>query len=193
MLYNCAHFLRDKVPCVWNLFDVINSTLFSIRYGKRLRSFTFKTPLGNYSVCPISTMSTNTLVEFFHRQPDESYRFFKPHGFDASSIMKLQRNKSILGYVLMDADKIVGYCFIRAFFFGKGFRGRLVDINYRGRGLGVMMNQILNEVGFGIGLKLFETINKENIPSYRSALSASKVKVITEMNNGDLYLQIIPD
>lgn len=56
---------------------------------------------------------------------------------------------------------IVSYCFNRSFFHGKGFRGRMVDICYRGKGLGTIMNKQLNEVGFGIGLRLFETVNKK--------------------------------
>lgn len=69
----------------------------------------------------------------------------------------------------------------------------MVDINYRGRGIGTMMNCLLNEVGFGIGLRLFETVNKNNVASYRSAISASNVKVIEEMADGDLYLEILKD
>ena len=68
----------------------------------------------------------------------------------------------------------------------------MVDINYRGKGLGTTMNKILNEVGFAIGLRLFETVSKDNIPSYKSALSASNVKVIKELPDNDLYLEILP-
>ena len=56
-----------------------------------------------------------------------------------------------------------------------------------------MINKILNEVGFGIGLRLFETVNKDNVASYRSAMSASNVKVIKELEGGDLYLEILKD
>ena len=52
------------------------------------------------------------------------------------------------------------------FFHGQGFRGRMVDINYHGKGLGTAMNMILNEVGFGIGLRLFETVSKDYVASY---------------------------
>ena len=52
----------------------------------------------------------------------------------------------------------------------------MVDIDYRGKGLGTAMNRILNEVGFGIGLRLFETVSKDNVASYRSAISASNVR-----------------
>ena len=55
------------------------------------------------------------------------------------------------------------------------------------------LNCLLNEVGFGIGLRLFETVNRDNIASYKSALSASKVSVIEELEDGDLYLEILKD
>ena len=89
-------------------------------------------------------------------------------------------------------NQIAGYCFNRCFFHGQGFRGRMVDINYRGKGLGTAMNKLLNEVGFGVGLRLFETVSKNNIASYRSALSASKVRVVKEMPDNVLYIEILP-
>lgn len=33
--------------------------------------------------------------------------------------------------------------------------------------LGTMMNRLLNEVGFGIGLRLFETVSCDNVVSQR--------------------------
>ena len=49
------------------------------------------------------------------------------------------------------------------------------------------------KVGFGIGLRLFETVSKDNIASYKSALSASNVKVVEEMEHNELYLEILPE
>jgi len=195
MLYAIAHFLRDKMPWLWDLVDLLNSFLFAVRYGRKLNAFQFTVPHDGYKLLPMSKISTEELVEFFARQPEEAFTYFRPHGFDASAIKKLQRNKAFLGYVLIDEANgvIAGYCFNRSFFHGKGFRGRMVDINYRGKGLGTMMNKILNEVGFGIGLRLFETVSKKNVASYRAALSASNVKVIEEMGEDELYLEILKD
>ena len=53
------------------------------------------------------------------------------------------------------------------------------------------MNRILNKVGFGIGLRVFETVNKDNIASYRSAMSASNVRILEELDGKDLYLEIL--
>ena len=53
------------------------------------------------------------------------------------------------------------------------------------------MNRMLNEVGFGIGLRLFETVSKDNVASYRSAVSASAFKVVKKLPHNELYLEIL--
>ena len=194
MIYAIAHYLRDKMGWLWKMIESVNSQLFSIRYGKKLKDFSFVEKPNGYDVIPIKEIPTEKLVLFFRNQPKETFMYFNPHAFDTKTIMSLQRNRSFLAYVLMDKEnnQIAGYCFNRCFFHGQGFRGRMVDINYRGKGLGTAMNKMLNEVGFGIGLRLFETVSKNNIASYRSALSASKVRVVEEMQDNVLYLEILP-
>ena len=180
---------------LWNMMECINSVLFTWRYGKKLQAISVSNIPYGYILTPIHYVPTKRLVDFFACQPEEAFSFFHPHGFDARSIEKLKNNKSFVGFVLQDSenDKIAGYCFNRCFFHGRGFRGRMVDIDYRGKGLGTAMNKILNEVGFGIGLRLFETVSRDNVASYRSALSASKVRVVKEMRHNELYLEILPD
>ena len=194
MLYAIAHFLRDKLGWLWNIIEAINSILFSWRYGKKLKGSSFSQIPSGYSLIPMKDIPAEQMVAFFHHQPEDAYTFFHPHGFDTESIRRLQKNQSFLAYVLKDDlnGVIASYCFNRCFFHGVGYRGRMVDINYRGKGLGTAMNKILNEVGFGIGLRLFETVSKDNVASYHSALSASNVKVVKEMGNNELYLEILP-
>ena len=195
MLYKIAHFLRDKMGWLWNLIEVLNSWLFSLRYGKILKIFSFSAVPEGYRVVELKNVETDKIVSFFKHQPEDAYTYFRPHGFDSKSVKRLQKNQSFLAYVLIDKenDKIAGYCFNHSFFHGKGFRGRMVDVDYRGKGLGTAMNRLLNEVGFGIGLRLYETVSKDNVASYRSALSASKVKVVEELPHNELYLEILPD
>ena len=57
--------------------------------------------------------------------------------------------------------------------------------------LGTMMNRLLNEVGIGIGLRLFETVSRDNVASYRSALSASRVRLVEELPHNEIYLEIM--
>ena len=101
MLYKIAHFLRDKLPFIWDLVDVLNYCLFSLRYGRKLKSEE-ETVLKQYAqisgmeVARLRDVPTDMLVSFFAAQPEEAYTFFKPHGFDYKSLMKLQRNRSFL-------------------------------------------------------------------------------------------------
>lgn len=198
MLYSVAHFLRDKLPFIWDIIDVLNSCLFSLRYGRKLK-FVEETVLLQYAkasgmeVVRLRDVPTEKLVTFFATQPEDAYTFFRPHSFDYKSLRKLQRNNSFLAYLLIDNGQMAAYCFVRSFFMGKGFRGRMVGIDFRGRGLGTLMNRLLNDVGFGIGLRLYETVNKENIASYKSALSASNIKVIEEKEDGDMFIEILKD
>lgn len=192
------------MPWLWDLVDVVNSTLFRVRYGGKLKNIEneichkghqINHITEGYDVVPIREIDTEQLVSFFTSQPVDAFRYFRPHGFDSEAIKKLQKNLAFIGYVLRDTrnGKIVGYCFNRSFFHGKGFRGRMVDVNYRGKGLGTMMNRLLNRVGFGLGLRLFETVSRDNIASYRSAISASSIKVIEELPHNELYLEVIND
>ena len=195
MLYQIAHIVRDKLSWLWQLVERLNAWLFSMRYGRRLGSFFFSEIPEGYELVLFRNVPTEKMVAFFEHQPEEAFTYFRPHAFDAKSIKRLQRNQAFLAYVLIDKlnDKIAGYCFNRCFFHGQGFRGRMVDIDYRGKGLGTAMNKLLNDVGFGIGLRLFETVSTDNVASYRSALSASHVKVLKEMSNNELYLEILHD
>ena len=195
MLYKIAHIIRDKFSWLWDIIEYLNSFLFNIRYGKKLKDIDFKNIPEGYEVTPINAIETKRMVEFFARQPEDAFKFFHPHGFDEKNIKKLQKNKAFLGYVLLDKlnNKIAGYCFNRCFFQGLGSRGRMVDIEYRGKGLGTTMNKLLNEVGFGIGVRLFETVSKDNVASYKSALSASNVRVVKELPDNELYLEIIKE
>lgn len=196
MLYAIAHFLRDKLSFIWDLIDMLNSWLYGLRYGGKLTRIEASL-LERYSedcglkIVPMRDVKTDDLVAFFEKQPEDAFTFFKPHSFNAKSLGKLQRNRAFLAYVLLDNDHVAAYCFIRSFFMGKGFRGRMVSIDYRGRGLGTLMNRLMNDVGFGIGLRLFETVSKRNVASYRSALSASDVRVVDEMEDDELYLEIV--
>lgn len=195
MLYKIAHIIRDKFSWLWDIIEYLNSFLFYMRYGKKLEDIDFKNIPEGYEVTPINAIETKRMVEFFACQPEDAFKFFHPHGFDEKNIKKLQKNKAFLGYVLLDKlnNKIAGYCFNRCFFQGQGFRGRMVDIEYRGKGLGTTMNKLLNEVGFGIGVRLFETVSKDNVASYKSALSASNVRVVKELPDNELYLEIIKE
>ena len=65
-----------------------------------------------------------------------------------------------------------------------------LDVELRTAIAGADNEWLLSE---GIGLRLYETVSKRNVASYRSAMPASGVKVIEEMDDDELYLEILKE
>ena len=53
-----------------------------------------------YQIVEMSSIQATDLERFFAAQPEESFKFFKPHGFDAKSLRKLQKNKAFLAFIV---------------------------------------------------------------------------------------------
>lgn len=189
MLYEVTHFIQAKMPFIWDIIERLNSWLFSLRYGRRLKIFSFTTVPEGYDVVPLRDVPTEKMVEFFEHQPEEAYKFFHPHGFDAMSIKKLQKNCAFLAYVLIEGDKIVGYVFLRSFFTGKCFRGKIVDYQHRGKGLAKILGMIANETAYSIGLRMFATVSPDNIASFASTKAVNEIRIIKRMPNGDYFIE----
>ena len=145
MLYQLAHILRDDFPWLWNGIDNVNGWFFALRYGSKSEEIIGRCNEAiPYKIVSLRDCHTDAVVAFFDRQPEEAFRFFHPHGFDRQSIERLKRNRAFLAYILKEGDTIVGYFFLRSFFWGKCFRGRMVDIDWRGKGIGTLMNRVMN-------------------------------------------------
>lgn len=197
MLYRIAHFLRDKFPFVWDLIDIMNFFLFMLRYGRKLKAIEPEI-LQKYAsqtgleILRLNEVSAERLERFFAVQPEDAYTFFRPHQFDSKSLRKLQRNHAFLSYILIDSGEIVAYCFMRSFFNGKAFRGKMVDYRRRNQGIAKQMGLITSEIAQHLGLRLFGTISKANFSSIKSSEAVNTIRVIEELPNDFLYIEYLP-
>lgn len=194
MLYALAHFLREKCSFIWDLVDKLNAYLFSLRYGRKIKqiSSVLKQSDSIYTIVAISDCTTDNLEAFFAAQPNEAFTYFHPHGFDDKSLKKLQGNKAFLAYVVKEGDIIVGYFFLRSFFFGKTFIGRMVDAANRGKGIAKKINRVTFDIANLLGIRVFQTISPENISSLKSAEAENELRIIKTMLNGDLFVENLP-
>ena len=128
-MYKFAHFLRDHLPFIWDFVDWMNGVLFTWRYGRKMKALPemLEAVAREYQIVEMSSIQATDLERFFAAQPEESFKFFKPHGFDAKSLRKLQKNKAFLAFIVKDGSSPVGYFFLRSFFFGKAYLGHRVD------------------------------------------------------------------
>lgn len=194
MLYKLAHIFQDKLPFVWDVIEWVNSVLFRLRYGKKLKCIT--DILMKYSkifqIREATVGDVDGLVEFFQKQPEESYNYFKPHSFDTKTIKKLINRKSYLFFIVLDDKKIIGYYFLRSFFMGKSYLGKIVDKNYRGKGVGKLMCLSAMDVAYMLGLHMYETISKDNLASLYSSRKVLDVKILKELDDNYIYVEDFP-
>lgn len=186
--YTFAHWLRDNFLFLWKLIEHINSRLFRLRYARRLKHIepeVYRMALP-YEMISIADIPTEELVAFFHRQPKELYRWFTPHGFEAKDVEQLQRNASFLAYVLKQDKQIVGYFFLRSYFNGECYFGRLVDHQHTSQGIGTLINKVSFYIAESLHLTSYQTIAKGNIASIKSCERAYRLQPIKTLANGDI-------
>ena len=193
MFYELAHFLQSKFPFLWAIVEWLNSELFSLRFRKQIKdlpqlleSYHFE-----YSIREATENDIGLLVSFFSIQPEESFVYFKPHGFDAETMKKILRRKSYLSFIVEYDSELIGYFFLRCFFNGKCFRGKIVDFRYRGRGIAKIIGRVSMDIASKIGLRMFGTISRKNQASLHSASAANTIRVIKELPDDYLYIEFL--
>ena len=108
MLYKIAHFLQEKFTFIWDLIEILNAGLFSLRYGRKLKGIQpiLTKHQGDFIVREANLKDVDAIVTFFEVQPKESFDFFKPHPFDASTTRKLIKNKSYLFFIVLGQQHV---------------------------------------------------------------------------------------
>ena len=194
MLYKLAHILRDRFGFIWNMVEWLNAFVFAMTHKNQLakipeilQGFSDKFTLRLAAIA-----DAKALAVFFAEQPEEAFKFFRPHDFDEKSLTRIIKNKAFLTFLVMDGEKIVGYFFLRCFVNGKSFKGSIVDNAYKGRGIAKLEGHAMNKVNEGLGLRMFGSISPENPASMAAAKAVNEIKVLETLENGDLYIEFLP-
>lgn len=199
-LYKLGHIVRDKLPFLWVIAEKINSCIFFIRYGNKIRkvynySFPEKTESKTQIyIRPVSIKDVEALSLFFKAQPSSAYTYFKPHKFDVRSLKSLIGDPSFLMWIAVikekeETEEIVGYIFQRSYFWGISYRGYITDYNHRGCGIGKLMMSAANYASCILKLKVYGSISPENKSSLKLANASGGFNIIKTLGNGDYYVK----
>ncbi|MBQ3777070.1 MAG: GNAT family N-acetyltransferase [Fibrobacter sp.] len=194
MLYKLAHILRDKFGFLWNIIEWCNAFVFALTHKSALQKIPgiLEECSGTFTLRVATLADTAPLATFFAEQPEEAFKFFKPHAFDEKTLSKIIRNKAFLPFLVLDGEKIVGYFFLRCFVNGKCFKGYMVGSSYRGKGIAKLEGIAMNKVNERLGLRMFGSISPENTGSMAAAKSVNEVKILETLENGDYYVEFLP-
>ncbi len=194
MIYEIAHVIKDRFSFLWDMLEWGNASLFGILYGKRITELdaVLESVSSNFHFRTAKESDVKNLVNFFARQPEGAFEFFKPHEFDEKSIQKVIKNKAFLTFVVVSGNQIVGYFFLRSFVNGKSFRGKMVDKDWQGKGIAKLMGVAMTKIAQHVGLRMFGSISPENYASMASAKASNDIKVIKTLENGYYYIEFLP-
>lgn len=184
-------FIKHHIPFIWNIVEYINSQLFYILYRKRLEFLGEKYSQSKDSVRILRIEDMVALSEFFNKQPADSFEYFKPHAFDYNSLVKKNKDKSFIMIGVFSNNEIIGYGFLRCFFNGKAFRGKIVDISHQGHGIAKQIGSVLTDMATLMHLRLFATISKDNVKSISSSSAVNKIKIMKELPGNYIYVEYL--
>lgn len=191
MLYDLAHVLKEKCPWIWDLIEWTNDMLMRVLHGRQLKSLAAVLEKRDFYYA--TEADASRLAAFFSDQPEEAYTYFRPHGFDEASLRKLLKRKSWVLYFREDNDgNVVAYGFLRCFFMGKAYLGKMVSTYAQGKGHGHAICLAGMDVALHLGLHMYESISKKNLASMRSTEKVLMVRVVAELEDDTLLLEDTP-
>ena len=190
-------FIKHRVGFAWSFIEEGNDITFNIFFKSILEkalSFTFSNFIqGPYQYRRLTSEDAGRLFILIQNQPSSDLKVFKPHPFDELSILKQTSKKSFLMMGAFDDDKLVGYFFLRFFANKKCFVGRLIDKEYRGQGIGEVMNRIMYETAWRMKFRCLSTISRDNNAVMKAHASNKHMIVLKELKNNYLLVEFLPD
>lgn len=186
--------IKHSLPFIWSIIEYFNGLYVKLFFGKRIKKNIQKEindTVYEYQIKSLEKSDMQELADFFSRQPEKAFYYFKPHKFDTKSLVRLNKNGSIYMLGIYDNKILIGYFFLRCFANKKSFRGKIVDFEHYGKGISTKMGLFTTNVALKSGFRLFETVSKNNIASLKSSQAGTPIKIIEELPNNYLYIECL--
>ena len=187
-------FIKHHLTFLWSLAEWFNGLCFSVAYKNKV-SETAEMVCEEYSNDVLSFRCVEqadiaNLADFFTAQPEESYRYFKPHAFDEKTLHKLWKNSSFSQFIVKTSDnQIAGYFLIRFFVNKKAFVGFLVGDKFQGRGIAKQMCRIALKICWENQFRTFATVSKENTRALATYRRINDFTVLKELSDNYIYIE----
>lgn len=192
-------FIKHNFRFLWKIIDFANGLVFIFLYGKKLKKILHdeieKANADNdeFIYRELNENDVMALVDFFDRQPVESFKYFKPHGFSKVDIERIMKNPSFIMMGIFSEKELAGYFFLRFFFNGKCFIGRIVDINHRRKGIAALMNNVMYNTVWRLNFQCLSTISKNNGSIVEFHKQNPNVRILKELSNDYLLIEVVQE
>lgn len=191
-------YIKHHLGFIWKTVELLNGFLFSMLWGRKFQAAADAVCKAysneQFTYLPATAGDLAALSAFFVRQPEESYRYFKPHAFDEKTLRGLYANPSFFQLLVKDqSGAIAGYFLIRFFVNRQAFVGYLVGKDYQGRGIAKAMCLITFKICWDHGFRTFATVSKENERALAVYRHINNFKVIKELADNYLHIEYVKE
>lgn len=188
-------FIKHHFIFLWTIIDWINGKLFQWFFKSDLETV-LPFVIEKYHSEPffyrkLHISDITELFKLIESQPREDLKYFSPHRFDITSLNAQIKKPAFLMMGTFADQKMVGYFFLRFFANRKCFVGRLIDKEYRGKGIGYEMNKIMYNTAWEMGFRCLSTISKNNKSVMGAHAKNSAMIVLKELQNDYLLVEFI--
>lgn len=178
--------IKERIPHLWQLLEFFLGVAFFWKY-KGLRKVIIKQ--SNFISTPytVRLVRWNDLADLrslcLSLEP-EKRSFFEPHPFDFFSLSISIITPSFQMIGVFYKKEMVGYGLLKCYPNSRCFIGRLVAKNYRRKGIGRVLNEVLYNSSWSANFRLFSTISKENLDVIHSHQGNRFITSKAELGNG---------
>jgi len=188
-------FIKHRFGFLWKFIEWGNGLLFSILYDRSMErvlpSVFGETGGSGYIFRRLTLADAEVLHGLIASQEASDLRYFSPHGFDLPSIQKQFKKRAFLMMGSFDGEKITGYFFLRFFANKKCFVGRLIDREYRGKGIGNEMNSLMYGTAWRMGFRCLSTMSKNNSAVMHAHAKNSSMIRLKELQNDYILVEFV--
>ena len=188
-------FIKHHMRFLWSIAEWGNGIVFKIFFRrivcKNIQSACKKFSNGDVVCRPLAEGDLLMLSAFFKSQPEESYLYFKPHGFEIADLRKVYKNPAFVMLGVMDAQqqKLLGYFMMRFFANRKCFVGFLVDAAARGRGIAGLMGKIMLTACWESNFEALATVSKKNEAALKAYRKLNHFSILKELPDDYIYIK----
>ncbi len=188
-------FIKHHFGFLWKIIEWINGSLFQCFYSSRLEKILpqvfNESANSTFLFRRLQISDAESLYDLIENQEKSDLEYFSPHGFDMVSIERQFKNRSFLMMGVFDKEKMIGYFFLRFFVNRKCFVGRLIDKQYRGKGIGLIMNDIMYETSWRMDFRCLSTISKNNKSVMKAHAKNPTIRILKELQNDYMLVEFV--
>ena len=195
MMEKILLYVKHHIRFLWEIIEFVNVKLFTWFYKSKMDLISsdviVNTPTDLIHFRKLNLTDLPLLHKMINSQKPSDLQYFRPHGFDLLSIEHQLNKSSFLMMGAYDSEKMVGYFFLRFFITKKCFVGRIIDKEYRHKGIGAKMNTIMYEIAWKMGFRCLSTISKNNTLVIRSHAQNEFMIILKELRNDYLLVEFV--